>query len=117
MADKTTLVFPVLLVAVGSGWLLSTLGVAPGVDWIWTLVLAILGLLTFILSGFDKVTAVLGRFLFAASGLSLLRQTGRLSVNIEIPVLVILAGVLALVAHLPAIPAPEWILQDSNRKQ
>ncbi len=88
MRDKTTLILPVLMIAVGCGWLLTVLGVAPEVDWIWTLVLAILGLMTFVLGGFDKVTLVIGIFLLAASGLSLLRQSGQLPLNIEVPVLV-----------------------------
>lgn len=115
--DKTTLVLPILLITVGSGWLLTTLGVAPGVDWIWTLSLAIVGFLTFVVGGFDKITAVIGPFMIAASCLSLLRQTDRLSLDIEIPILVILAGVLVLIARLPAIPVPKWILRDPSSKQ
>ena len=117
MKDKTTLIFPFLLITVGSGWLLTTMGVAPGVDWVWTLFLAILGLLTFVVGGFDKVTAVVGPFLILASCLSLLRQTGRLTLDIEIPLLVILAGALILLAHLPKIPVPKWIIRDSNPPQ
>jgi hypothetical protein len=112
MRDKSTFIFPILLITVGSGWLLTTVGVAPGVDWVWTLFLAILGLLAFVVGGFDKVTAVVGPFLILASCLSLLRQTGRLTLDVEIPILVILAGVLILIAHLPKIPAPKWILQE-----
>lgn len=88
-----------------------------GVDWIWTLSLAIVGFLAFVVGGFDKVTAVVGPFLILASCLSLLRQTGRLSLDVEIPILVILAGVLALIARLPAIPVPKWILRDPSSKQ
>lgn len=117
MRDKTTLIFPFLLIAVGSGWLLTTLGVAPGVDWVWTLFLAILGFLTFVVGGFDKITAIVGPFLIAASCLSLLRQTGRLSLDVEIPILLILAGALVLIAHLPAIPVPKWIVRDPRSQQ
>jgi hypothetical protein len=111
--DKKSLVVPILLMTVGTGWLLTTLGVAPGVDWIWTLGLAIVGLMTFVVGGFDKVTAVVGPFLIIASCLSLLRQTERLRIDIEIPILVILAGALSLIARIPEIPFPKWITQDS----
>ena len=65
--EKTTLLLPILLITIGTGWLLTTLEVAPGVDWIWTLGLAIVGLMTFVIGGFDKVTAVVGPFLIIAS--------------------------------------------------
>jgi hypothetical protein len=115
--DKKTLLLPILLITVGTGWLLTTLGVAPGVDWIWTLGLGIIGLMTFVVGGFDKVTAVVGPFLIIASCLSLLRQTGRLHVDVEVPILVIIAGALVLVARVSAIPIPKWIIQDSKANQ
>jgi len=49
-----------------------------------------------------------GPFFLLASVLSVLRQTDYLSLNVEIPVLVISIGVLLLVAQLPAIPKPGW---------
>lgn len=107
--SKATILLPVLLVAIGSGWLLSNLGVTPNVDWVWTLLLAALGILTFVIGGFDKVTAVIGPLLIIGSGMSWLRQTGRISVGVEVPALMILGGVLALIAHLPFIPAPRWL--------
>ncbi len=115
--DKKTLVPPILLIAVGAGWLLTTLGVSPGIDWVWTLGLAAVGLLTFAVSGLDKVTVVIGPFFILTSCLSILRQTGRLHVDVEVPILVIVAGVLLLVARTPAIPIPKWILQDPNASQ
>ncbi len=114
--EKKTLIPPVLLITVGVGWLLSVLGVAPDVNWVWTLGLAIVGLLTFVVGGFDMVTAVVGPFLIIASGLSLLRQTDRLPLDVEIPILAIIAGALALMARLPAIPVPKWITQDVSTK-
>jgi hypothetical protein len=113
-SDKRTLILPILLITVGAGWLLTILGVAPNIDWVWTLSLAIVGLLAFAVGGFDKVTAVIGPFFIIASCLSVLRQTGHLDLDVEVPILVIVAGVLLLIARTPAIPAPTWILQDSK---
>ncbi len=102
--EKKALILPVLLIAVGTGWLLTTLGIAPGIDWVWTLGLSIAGFLAFLVGGFDKVTFVTGSFLIFTSLLSVLRQTGRLSFDVEIPILVIVSGVLLLVARTPWIP-------------
>lgn len=107
-----TLIPPLLLIVVGTGWMLSVLGVAPDIDWVWTLGLAAVGLLTFAAGGFDKVTVVVGQFFIVASCLSILRQTGRLDLDIEIPILVIAAGLLLLVARSSAIPVPQWIIYD-----
>ncbi len=109
--DRTSLIVPVLLIAVGAGWLLATLGVAPNILWIWTLSLGAIGVLTFLVWGFDKVTVVIGPLFLLASVLSVLRQTNRLTLNVEIPLLIIATGVLLLAAHLPAVPVPGWIAQ------
>jgi hypothetical protein len=109
--DRKTLLLPVLLIAVGGGWLLTTLGVGPGIDWVWTLGLAVVGFMTFLIGGFDKVTFVAGVFFIVTSCLSVLRQTDRISIDVEIPILVILAGFLLLVARHPAIPMPKWIVE------
>lgn len=113
-SDMKTLLVPIVLITIGAGWLLTTLGVAPGVDWVWTLGLAVVGLLAIAVGGLDKVSVVLGPFFIIASCLSILRQTGRLHIDVEIPILVILSGVLLLVARLRVIPIPKWILQGEN---
>jgi len=101
---------PVLLVSVGTGWLLTSVGILPGVNWVWTLGLAVVGLLTFAVGGFDKITFVTGLFFIATSFLSVLRQTDRISIDVEVPVLVIFMGVLLVIARHRAIPIPKWIL-------
>ena len=106
--ERKTLLLPFLLITVGTGWLLTTMGVAPGIDWVWTLGLAVAGVLTLVIGGVDKMTFVVGGFMLITSVLSVLRQTGRLSLDVEVPLLVIISGVLMLVARLPAIPAPQW---------
>ncbi|HTF89556.1 MAG TPA: hypothetical protein VK843_14175 [Planctomycetota bacterium] len=112
--DKKTLVVPILLITLGTGWLLTTLKVMPEIEWIWTLALAIVGLLSFALGGLDKLSVALGPFFLVASGLSILRQTGHLRLSVEVPILLIIAGALLLVARLPAIPMPRWLVEDSN---
>lgn len=109
---RRTLIFPVLLIAVGTGWLLTELDVAPRIEWVWSLGLATVGVLAFAVGGWDKVTAVLGPFFLIASGCSVARQAGHLEINIEIPVLAIAAGVLLLIARSPTIPFPKWIIEE-----
>jgi len=105
----SNLAVPVLMITVGVGWLLTTLGIIPNVDWVWTLGLAVTGILAFILGGWNKFSVVVGPMLLLASAFSLLRQTGRMSMDHEIPMLTIALGVLLLVARSNSIPTPEWI--------
>ncbi|QDS91963.1 hypothetical protein FF011L_06990 [Roseimaritima multifibrata] len=114
--EKKSLLLPVLLITIGTGWLLSTLGIAPEIDWVWTLGLAVIGLLTFAVGGFDKFTVVIGPFFILASGLSVLRQTNRLQPDIEIPIFVIAAGVLLMIARTRSIPIPNWIDQAATQR-
>lgn len=111
-SNKKTLILPLLIIAIGSGWLLTTLGLVPGLNWIWVLGLAVIGLLSFAVSGIDKSTVVIGPFFLIASSLSVLRQTGRLSFDVEVPVLVIVIGVLLLIARSKSIPLPEWVVLE-----
>jgi hypothetical protein len=109
--SRAPLVIPVLIIALGVGWLFTAQGFAPDINWIWILGLGAIGILTFVLSkGIDKVSVVVGPFFLLASLLSILRQTGNISLEIEVPVLVISVGVLMLAAQLPAIPKPDWYL-------
>ncbi len=109
--NRAALVIPILIIVVGIGWLLTAMGFGPGINWVWTLGLGVIGIVTFVVSGgFDKVSVVIGSFFLLASLLSVLRQTGQLNIDIEVPVLVISIGALLLVAQLPAIPHPGWIV-------
>jgi len=121
MQPKTSPALPVVIITLGIGWLLSTMGIGPSINWVWTLGLAVGGLLVFALSGFNKATIVVGPMLLVASILSVLRQSGKLNIDLEVPILVIVSGVLLLVARLPSIPPPQWldhamIDSESNRR-
>lgn len=109
MNGRRSLWIGCLLIAMGTGWLLTAMGVAPGVDWMWTLGVAAVGVLTFIVGGFDKVTFVVGTFFIAASTFSVLRQTNQLKFDIEVPLLVMTGGVLLVLSNLPLIPEPTWM--------
>jgi hypothetical protein len=107
--SRAPVVIPILIVVVGVGWLLTALGVGPGINWVWTLGLGFIGIMIFVVAkGVDKVSVVLGMFFLLANLFSVLRQIGQLSLDIEVPLLVISIGVLLLIAQLPVIPKPGW---------
>ena len=116
-ANRQSIVLPVLLIGVGGGWLLSVMGIVPEINWVWTLGLAVFGFLTFAVGGLDKMTVVVGTFFIVTSCLSVLRQTGHLPLDYEVPILVMVAGALMLVARHPSIPIPQWVLDNPKQKE
>lgn len=107
-ASQKSLVISVLMITIGVGWLLTAKGIAPQINWVWTLGMAVCGALMFSLMGFDKLSFVLGMFFLVCSLMSFLRQQGWLSVETEAPALVIVAGVLMLAARSRKVPVPNW---------
>lgn len=101
------LVVPILTIIVGITWLLNVLHIMPEVDWIWTVGLAAAGIVSIALGGLNKVTIVAGPFLIIASVCSLLRQTHRLPVDREVPILVIILGVLMAISTVSRLPVPD----------
>jgi hypothetical protein len=93
-----------LVIAVGAAWLMNTMGIIPGVNWVWVVGLAAAGLLMLALGGLNKLTIVVGPFLIAASVLSVLRQRGMIVIDQEVPILVIALGVLLLLAAMSNLP-------------
>ncbi|OUT62890.1 MAG: hypothetical protein CBB71_01070 [Rhodopirellula sp. TMED11] len=110
--DKRTLLFPLFLIIVGVGWLLTAFGIGPSINWVWTLALAAVGVMPFVLYGIDKLTVCVGPFFLIASLLSVLRQLDLLSIDHEMPVLVILAGIVLLIARSPAVAVPTWAVNQ-----
>jgi hypothetical protein len=113
--NKMTIATPILIIALGVGWLLTTHNIVPGVNWIWILGLAITGILILVRS-VDKVTIVVGPFLLVSTFFSMLRQTGQMSIDTEMPCLVIVFGILMLVARILPIPSPKWMVESSQPK-
>jgi hypothetical protein len=110
MKEKNkALILPLAIIAVGLGWLLTALEITPEIDWIWTLALAAIGGLAFVACGVDRFTVVFGPFFLVASVLSVLRQMGQLQLKTEVPILMIVFGVLQLFATLKGFPPPAWL--------
>ncbi|MFN2542759.1 MAG: hypothetical protein ABR514_11430 [Chthoniobacterales bacterium] len=111
---KSMIILAMLVIALGIAWLLNTLGVIPGVDWLWTGGLGVAGILVLAASGVNKFSFVIGAFLMVSSIFSVLRQTGRLREDIEIPVLFIIFGVLLLLSLLLPLPTPPFLREDQR---
>jgi hypothetical protein len=107
-----TIATPILVTAVGVGWLLTAQGIIAGVQWAWVIGLAALGAVMLCLKGLNKVSIVIGPSLILAGLLSILRQTGALSVDTEVPLLTMTIGLLWTSAHFLPLPQPSWILPD-----
>ena len=89
---------PLIIIATGCGWLLSSNGVMPGVDWAWVLVIGTAGILSLI-TGLNKFSIVFGPMMLLASVLMVLMQSKRIQVDLALPVLVIALGILMLVSR------------------
>ncbi len=119
MSDSTLnnkrFIIPCIILSLGVTWLLNVLKIIPGVDWIWTSALAITGIMVLVFGGLNKLTVVIGPWLLAASVCSLLRETGRLEVNREVPILTILLGLLMLIAELMKLPMPRCMAKTIDQ--
>lgn len=100
---------PILLLAVGVGWLLTVQQVLPGVNWAWVLGLATAGVVLLLATGIDRVTVVAGPFLIASALFALLRQAEILAVDTEAPLLMIVIGALLICARTLDLGEPNWL--------
>lgn len=113
--SKVKIWLPILIITLGIGWLLTVLSVAPHIHWVPVLGMAMIGILVMVLGGIDKVTMFIGPFLLILSGFAIARQAGYITVDVMIPVLVIIAGVMLLMISFSRLPPPKW-LHDSKEE-
>ncbi len=105
---------PILVVFAGVAWLLNVTDVFPGVDWLWTVSIATIGIIALTFGGINRVTVVVCPFLITASIFSVMRQSGVLSVDKEVPILTIALGVYWLIASVLNVPLPKMMPPDEN---
>jgi hypothetical protein len=103
---KKKLLAPAITIAVGLAWLLNTLNIIAGVDWLWSIGLLAAGIFNIAAGGLNKVSIVTGPFLVIASIFSVMRQTGRIAIDLEIPILIIVLGVLMFISQLSKLEVP-----------
>ncbi len=96
--SRPLIVFGVLTIAFGGLWLLAQLQMLPDINWLWSGFLAVCGVLCFLAGGISRASVVMGLWFFAAAVTSVMRRTGSLTFEVEVPVLVIVLGCLLLLA-------------------
>ena len=100
----TKFVIPTLIIGFGAIWLLDALDVRIPLGFAWTCLLFAIGVLILAGTGFNKEGFPWGTFFLAAGVCSILRQSGQLAVRVELPVLVIILGVLLGINQTGLIP-------------
>ena len=105
---------PIVIIMLGTMWLLNVLGVVADVDWVLSGGLAGAGVLILTFGGMDKVTMAAGPWLLVASVTSLLRATGRLEFSHEIPILTVVLGALLLLVEFLKLPLPMWLREEEK---
>lgn len=101
----TRFIIPALVVGLGILWMLDVLGVMPPLGIVWIVGLAGIGIGIFASRGFNKESFPWGGFFFACAACSLLRQLGILEFKVELPLLLIILGVLLGINQTAIIPA------------
>jgi hypothetical protein len=109
---KPAIAISFLIVALGIAWLLNAMRVAPNLDWIWIIGLGVSGILLLTVTRLDRFNFVAGLSLIVSSVLAVLRQSGKLTVNVEAPVLFITIGILLLLAQFIPLPASVPTLEE-----
>jgi hypothetical protein len=87
-----------------------------GVDWLWSGGLGVAGILFLAARGIHKFTFVIGSFLLISGVCSILRQTGKLRPDIELPILFIIFGGLILVTMLLPPRTPEVFREERSNE-
>jgi hypothetical protein len=107
------LILAILTILVGVFWVYATVQHAygdrgpGGLAWVWAVALGVIGILTFAVSGGpDKLSIVFGPFFLTASLLAILRMLGAVRADLEIPIIVMVVGILLLASQWPGIPYP-----------
>ena len=87
--------------------MLDVLGVTPPLGMVWIAGMTGIGIAIFASRGFNKESFPWGGFFFAAAVCSLLRQLDVLEFKIELPLLLIILGVLLGINQTSVIPAKQ----------
>ncbi|QLG87323.1 hypothetical protein HQ393_03115 [Chitinibacter bivalviorum] len=97
---------PVALIVIGSGWLMHRLEIFPSVNWIVILALLVSGFAVLLLEGINKSSIVIGPMLIAGGVTTFFQQQYDLARSVQIPLLLILCGLLMLLARSNKIAEP-----------
>lgn len=96
------------VMVIGFVSLLASLNYLPDIHWVWVLSLLATGGVS-LLWGLNKVSFVVAGMLFASAVGSVLRQTGAIKLNVEVPILIMIAGALVLVGMFLKLRSPDFV--------
>jgi hypothetical protein len=100
-------ILPFLVVLFGAGWLLSEMKLFDPARMVWTLGLLASGVLVFTYLGLNRTTFLIGGMFLVGSALSLVRYAGWVTPEQQLPILVIVFGLLMGVNSTGLIPADQ----------
>ena len=104
MSPTKKFLLPFIIVVIGLGWLLQRLELISSFELYWTIGLAAAGIYFFVVGGFNRDTFLLGTFFLICALFSLLRSINLLRLTVELPVLVIIFGLLMAIRNSGVIP-------------
>lgn len=108
---------PILLIVIGAAWLFNSLDWMPEIHWLWIIGLAGSGVAILLLDGITKSSVVAGPLLILAGFLSFFHQYYGLAWRFIVPIMLVLAGVLMLLARSPSVPESRSFRRGHDRKQ
>lgn len=107
---------PALLFSFGAIWLMHNLGWIPDADWLRIVAPAIIGIVLFVLNGVTRTTIVVSPILLLVSLMQYLHDFYAIERKLMMPVLLMVAGLLMVVARLPSFAGRER-RTDSNKQR
>lgn len=114
MGSKWGIIMGIVVVGLGTAWLLDALNALPNIDWLLTISLFLVGALVLMFGGINRLSLIVGPFFLVAGLTSLARQMGILHRELEMPVLVISLGALLLIMNL--LPVPPLSVDEDEKK-
>jgi hypothetical protein len=112
LEKKRSAVLPIVLIAIGGGWLVNELQIMPQISTLLILGLMGAGIAVFALEGINKSSVVTAPLLIATGFALYLKDYYGLGLKLAIPALMVLAGLLMLLARSSHIA--ERIEQDQQ---
>ncbi|NLB63837.1 MAG: hypothetical protein GX801_07000 [Fibrobacter sp.] len=103
------LLLPFVIILVGTGWLLTSLGFLPGVHWGLPAVLGFLGTAVLVIDTISRFTFIVGLTMIAAGIFRVLQQAQYLPQDTVLPLTLLTLGLLWILSYIliKRIPTPK----------
>jgi hypothetical protein len=103
------LFLPIVIILIGTGWLLTSLGALPGVHWGWPAVMAFLGTLILVIDVISRFTFITGLTLISAAFFRVFQQAKYLPPDTVLPLTLLVLGLLWILSYalIKRVPTPK----------